>query len=108
MPTRSDVVRRAFRRLGLAAEDEALTADQMRYAGDELDVLFAEMNTVEGFAFTWTLDDIPEGAVPGLADILAEEIAPHYSVSPTMTRARAIMRLRAWALPDDRDEDDEA
>jgi len=40
---RLDVINRAMRRIGVKAEDEALTADQFANASEVLDTLLAEL-----------------------------------------------------------------
>lgn len=102
MATKSDVINLAHRRLAVASADEEVTADQFVYAEDVLTGLFAELQSVHETAFPWTLDDVPEVAKLALSDVLAAEIAPHYTVQPPMSRARAVLRLRAVAFPDDR------
>lgn len=98
---RLDVIQHAHRILGILAADQEATADQEAYAGEVLDAVFAEVNTVEGLGFTWDLTAIPDEAFLGLSGLLASEIAPHYGL-PAAPRSRSIARLRAYALPDDR------
>lgn len=101
MPTRLEVINRAFRILGVKAEDEALTADQVANGGDVLDSLFAELGNEA--TITWTLDTTPEMSFQPLARYLAVELAPEYppAVAPT-TRGLAWRRLMATIRSDDR------
>lgn len=99
--TRLDVVQQAHRRLGVLSADEEATADQIAFGGEVLDALFAELNSVHSLGFTWDLTAVPDAAFLPLAGCLAVEIAPHYEIAAE-PRSRAIMRLRAYALPDDR------
>lgn len=101
MPTRLEVINRAFRILGVKAEDEALTADQVANGGNVLDSLFAELGNEATIA--WTLDTTPEMSFQPLARYLAVELAPEYppAVPPT-TRGLAWRRLMATIRSDDR------
>lgn len=99
--TRLDVITMAHRRIEVLATDEEPTADQEAFAGDVLGGLFAEVNEVQGMAFTWGLEETPDAAFLPLSYLLAVEIAPHYG-RPSESRAKAMGRLRAYAHPDDR------
>lgn len=99
--TRLEVVQQAHRRLGVLSVDEEPTDDQFVYASDTLDAVFEECKTVQGMAFTWALDAVPDAAFLALSNLLAVEIAPHYEVAAE-PRHRAMGRLRAYAFPDDR------
>lgn len=96
--TRLDVIEQAFRRLGIKAEDEALSADQLAYAGNTLDALYAEIR--RHAPMNWWPDDIPSESFIPLANLLASEIGPAYEV-PTEPRSRAYMRLMAVMRPND-------
>jgi hypothetical protein len=102
MRTSLDVIEQAFRRLGIRAEDEALTADQRAYAETTLDALQSEIS--QEAPIDWLPDSIPPEAFIPLSNLLAAEIGPSYSV-PSEPRGRAIMRLFAVIRPDDRDAD---
>lgn len=103
MKTRRDVVELAFRRLGIKAEGEALSADQAQYAGDVLESLHAELSV--HCPVTWWPDQIGDAEAVALANLLATEIGPSYDV-PTEPRARAFARLLAVMRPDNRVEQD--
>ena len=100
MATRADILRLAHRRIAVVASDEALTADQESYAGDAFDLLVPELLASQGITVSATAPD--DAYVWPLACLLAVEIAPHYLVAPPEPRSRAIMRLRAALLSDDR------
>lgn len=101
MPRTSlNVAEKAHRLLGLLSVDETPSADQYAYAADTLEALFAEMQTVQGMTPTWTVETVPEAAFLPLSQLLAVEIGQHYGVQ-TETRARAVMRLRAYAFEND-------
>ena len=102
MKTNLDVIEQAFRRLGIKAEDESLTADQRAYAETTLDALAVEI--AEEAPVQWFPDNIPDKVFIPLANLLAAEIGPSYSV-PAEPRARAMLRLFAVIRPDDRDPD---
>lgn len=102
MATRSDVINFALRRIGVLAADELADADQVAYCGTILDGIFAELSAVHGITFTWALSAVPAGMLAPLANYLATEIAPHFDIPAPEPRARAIGRIRAYMLPDDR------
>jgi len=100
MKTSLDVIEQAFRRLGIKAEDEALTADQMAYANQTLQALMVELRDhmpLDGWP-----DAIPERAFIPFSNMLAAELGPSYSV-PSEPRAMAYVRLMAVMRPDDRE-----
>ena len=99
MKTNLQVIEQAFRRLGIKAEDESLTADQRAYAEATIDALAVEI--AQEARVTWFPDNIPDHVFIPLANVLAAEIGPSYSV-PSEPRARAMMRLFAVIRPDDR------
>jgi hypothetical protein len=101
MPTRLDVIERAFRILTVKAEDESLTADQLANGGAVLDSLFAELGNEA--TISWTLDTTPQVSFQPLARYLAVELAPEYppAVAPT-TRGLAWRRLMATIRSDNR------
>lgn len=101
MPTKTDVINTALRRIQVLSADEPADKDMIAYAGSLLDGVFAEVNEVQGMAFTWALDATPAAAHLPLAYLLAVEVAPHYG-RPAEPRSRAMGRLRAYAFPDDR------
>lgn len=96
MPSASDVVHRAFRRLGIVAVDETLNASDFDYGRDMLDAVFAEAQAlpwsiVPGF----TLTNIPTKAVEPLALAVAAEVASAYGVQAPVPLRTALIRLRA-------------
>lgn len=99
MKTRLDVIELAFRRLGIKAEDEALSADQEAYASDVLDALHSELSVT--IPMTWWPDDIEDAVAVALGNLLAVEIGPSYEVA-TESRGRALTRLLAVMRPDTR------
>jgi hypothetical protein len=105
MPTKADTVGLALRHLGILSVDEAVTADQIDYCGTILDAILAEKQSVWGVTFTWTSETVPAAAYISLAHWLAAEIAPHYEVVSPKPLKVAEARFRAYALPDDREDD---
>lgn len=99
MKTRLDVVDLAFRRLGIKAEDEALSADQAKYAGDVLDGLYAEMSIT--VPVTWWPDRIEDPVAVALGNLLAVDLGPSYGVA-VEPRGRALARVLAVMRPDTR------
>jgi hypothetical protein len=99
MRTSLEVIEQAFRRLGIKAEDEALTADQRAYAEATLEALANEIQ--EEAPNVWFPDRIPDRVFIPLANLVAAEIGPSYSV-PSEPRSVAFIRLMAVTRPDDR------
>lgn len=101
MPTKRDVVERAFRFLGVVADDEAMTAAQEANGTALLESLYAEME-VEAAPY-WTIDDIPAGAATFVAMALAADLAPTYGAAAPMSRGSALLRVYGTSRPDDRE-----
>lgn len=99
--TTAEVIARAHRELGLLAADEAPTADMDAYAQDALDGVIGELAAVQDVSVS--ASEVPDEVFIPLASLLAAEIAPHYGVQGP-SRARAIGRLRAIYLSDDRED----
>lgn len=99
--TKAEVIARAHRVLGLLAADENPTADDSAFAEAALDGLYDELQDVHCLHLTFDTADVPDGVFLPLSDLLAAEIADHYSV-PGPVRSRALTRVRAFAAPDDR------
>lgn len=99
MKTRLDVINRAMRRLGVKAEDEALTADQILNVGEVLDALVEEL--AEDAGITWTSNTVPDEVFVPLANLLAAHVGPDYGIQ---TGAIGGLKLRVLAAvrPDDR------
>lgn len=102
MATRTDVIERAFRILGVKAEDEALTADQYANGGDVLDSLFAELENE--YAISWTLDTTPDVSFQPLGLLLAVELAGEYGRPRPASRPAAWRRFMATVRSDNRDD----
>lgn len=100
MRSNLDIIEHAFRRLGIKAEDEELSADQRAYAGRVLENLTEELSTITNVG--WSCDEVPERLSDPLANLLAADIAPSYGV-PSQPRGRALLRLLAQMREDDRD-----
>lgn len=100
MPTRADVITRALRRLGVVAKDDAPDADDEALAGEVLDALFVEVQETQ--AVTWALSAVPDEAFLPLANLLACDVAPDFSVAAPTPRAVALRRLLAVIRPDNR------
>ena len=101
--TKTDIIIKAHRDLGLVSVHDVPDGNATVYAEEQIDTLFEEIKDVHGFTFTWTLDATPEEYFTPLAMLLAAHLAPHYQV-PGPSRSRAIMRMRALAFTDDRDD----
>ncbi len=102
--TRLEVVTRAHRRLGGLSPDETLTADQIATGGEILVGLVDELQATQGLTLSWDADSVPDGLYLPMAYLLAVDLAPEYEVAPRDTRARLIAQVRAYELPDDRED----
>jgi hypothetical protein len=100
MVTKVDVIRRAFRMLGVVADDEAMTATQNAAGEDLLEAIMAEIEAEAPPSFT--IEDVPQESATALARLLAFDLAPEYSAQPPMTRGQAMIRLLGSIRPDDR------
>ncbi len=99
--TRQEIATRALRMIGVTAEDEPPSADQMAAALAVLDGLWGEL--LAEVRPTWDIvtGTPAEGFVP-LASWLAAELATEYERPVAMSRSRAKLRLLAVVRPDDR------
>lgn len=100
MATERDVIERAFRFLGVVADDEAMTAAQEANGSALLASLYDEI-----FAESppyWTVDDVPAGVATHLAMALAADLAPTYGAAAPMSRGSALLRVYGTIRPDDR------
>lgn len=102
MATTRDVIERAFRFIGVVAEDEAMTADQLATGTDLLESIYAEIE--EEAPPYWSIDDVPAVSATHLAMVLAADLAPAYSMPAPMSRGSALIRLYGSIRPDDRAE----
>lgn len=102
MATALEICNFAFRRLGIKAEDEDLTADQIAYGGDVLTGLFAEIENE--YDVTWALSAVPDVSSVPLANLLAVEIAPAYGAPAPEPRSAAWRRFMATVRSDNRDD----
>lgn len=99
--TRNEVALRGLRLIGVVAQDEPATADQMNAALLVLESVWAELRS-EAQA-TWDIaTGVPDAAFVPLANLLSAELAGEYAVAAPMSRARAKLRLLAVIRPDDR------
>lgn len=93
MTTRLEIIQLAFRRIGVASEDETITSDQEAYGGGVLDSIYAEI-AAESYPL-WSLAAVPAATAHPLANLLAVEIAPAYSRQAPQTRGQAWRRVMA-------------
>lgn len=101
MKTRFDVIEQAFRRLGMKAEDQALSGDEKAFGGATFDALIEEIG--EHSYLTWDNDAIPERVFIPLANLLAVEMAQAYQI-PVEPRTIPYRRLKAVLRMDDRED----
>ena len=104
MKTRFDVIEQAFRRLGMKAEDQALSGDEKAFGGATFDALIEEIG--EHSYLTWDNDVIPEHVFIPLANLLAVEMGQAYQI-PVEPRTIPYRRLKAVLRMDDREDQSE-
>jgi hypothetical protein len=102
MATKRDLMEMAYRRCGVVAEDEPMTADQAATAEAIADSAFAGLQAEA--PVVWTLDAIPTIALLPLVMVLAYDLAIHNSEAPKETRGRAVIRYLSVVRPDDRED----
>ena len=100
MPTASDAIAVALRRIKVLAVDENATPADEAYCDGILTALFAELPVTNNIEFTWDLTAIPEGALIPLGNLLAVEVANTYN-QPSERRSRAVGRLRSFMFESD-------
>lgn len=98
--TKTDVINRALRQIGVVAGSEDADADQADYCGDTLDALAAELPS-RGVSETVDLSAIADGAFLAWSALLAAEVASHYEVAGP-SRSRGWTRVIAFYVEDDR------
>lgn len=98
--TKTDTITRALRVLGVLSNDETARAEDHAYCVEALDAAVAEMAT-QGITATIDADALPDAVFRKWADLVAADVASHYGMSGP-PRAKAILGLRAYYLPDDR------
>ena len=99
--TSLNVIERAHRHIGVLSVDETATADMQAYGLESLNAAFDELQSVHGTGFTWDIDTVPDAVFEPLSVLLAATIAPHYALAAPVPRASALMRVRAFAFPND-------
>lgn len=102
MTTKADIMRMAHRHIRVLSADEALSADQEQYAEDVLDSLWAEVQA-DGVS-AGSVDAPSDALVLPMSHLLAAEIAPHYNRPSPLSRSRALARVRAALIVDDRED----
>lgn len=98
--TASDIVARAFRRLGIKAEDETLSADQAAHGLDVLNSMMAEWR-LHGINYDHASlannDPFPlsDSFIPATVTLLAGELAPDYGapVALDLLGAKALLQM---------------
>ena len=100
MTTAQTMVERAFRKIGVKAEDEGLTADQLAHGLDCLNVMlhgwelwgidlnFTDMTSASTFPLAARFEE-------GTVYLLAERIMPDYAVPPAFSADDFLRRIQA-------------
>lgn len=85
MATCRDIVERAYRKIGVVASDEPMTADQAAIGIDALNMMMAALE-LDGIDVAWSDADISEQFAmepkfhEGLVYMLASRLAPDFTV----------------------------
>lgn len=100
MTTTLDIINRAFRKIGIKAEDEALTADQVAHGLDTLNMMlfgWELWGIALGHTALTTGDTFPLAAKfeEGTVYLLAERLSTDYSVPPSFSADDFLRRIQA-------------
>ena len=101
--TSQDVCTRALREIGVCGVEDDPTAADKAIALEAMQGGLDELTDQHGITVTWTVETVPDALFLPFASFVAAEIAPIYRL-PGPNRAKAIGRMRASLLPDDRDD----
>jgi hypothetical protein len=100
MATAQTIIERAFRKIGVKAEDEGLTADQLAYGLEMLNAMLhgwelwgVDIGHVD-YATTGTFA-LPAKFEEGTVWLLAERLAPDYSVPAGFSADDFLRRVQA-------------
>jgi len=99
--TSLDVSTRALRVIGVCSLSDDPTAEDKAYAVTAMQGVLDELSDQHGLTIAWTIETVPDDIFLALADMVASEIASTYGF-PAPSRSRALTRIRAALLPDDR------
>lgn len=97
---RQDVIRLAFRRLGMGVNGEPIQAEWRGLASDYIDAIIGELEGVIDFSEA----AIPARALLPLADVIAADLAPAFAMAAPRSRHMAKLALMGAVRPDDRTE----
>lgn len=100
--TRNELIRLAYNRLSMGVDGVEITAGQYALAETFLDAAMAEITTEAAPYFN--ADDVPAEARLAVADLIAADIAPSFSMGAPRSRAAAKLAVLAIIRPDDRKE----
>ena len=100
MTTAQTMVERAFRKIGVKAEDEGLTADQLAHGLDCLNVMLAgwelfSIDTGAGELISSSTFPLGRQFEEGTVYLLAERIMPDYAVPPAFSADDFLRRIQA-------------
>lgn len=100
--TSLDIATRALRVISVCAVDETPTAADKTLAVNALQGIMDELVDSHGATIAWTIETVPDALFLPLSDLVAADVASVYQM-PGPSRSRALIRVRASLLPDDRD-----
>lgn len=102
--TAQDVVTAAYRRLGVAASDTELDADNYAIGLEAYQGIWAELER-DGFAQVLVnIEAAPDWAFNSLVEMLADQMAPNHETANLQRDWRhGLRKLRRLAFPDDRE-----
>lgn len=105
MATNLDLIVLCLRQIGVLAADEQPGGAEAALLTPIINAEFARVKAEQGFAWTWApaSDNIPDEALIPLSAVIGAAVAPIYN-RPAPNYSRAIMALRAWSFPDDRED----
>jgi hypothetical protein len=101
--TSQDVCTHALRLIGVCGVGDDPSADDKAIALDAMQGGLDELADQHGITVAWTVETVPDELFLPFATFVAAEIAPVYRFQGP-NRAKAIGRMRASLLPDDRED----
>lgn len=100
--TKKQIVERALRDLGVIGSGDVAQAEEYNFCTDALEAIESELTVAHSLTLG-DLDSAPAGLGFALSRVVGADVAFSFDMPPRETRARAIGRVRAFLLSDDRD-----
>lgn len=92
--TATETCTEALRMIGVVADDEAATAEQIVRAKAHMTDIFAHLDDTEDLAVTWTIETVPDGVFLSFARAIAGSVATSYNRAQRAAEAAAMIDPR--------------